>query len=179
MTANKGFCSVEIRKINNDYFIDSESNVYSRPRNKVRGGIVLQKLNTCGYPSVRLRENNKPVDKAVHRLLAQAFIPNPENKPHVNHKDGNKQNNSLKNLEWATVGENVQHAWDTGLQKRVANSGIKYIYFDPVNNSYRAMVDFGGRRRIARRTTSLQTAIQYREELLKQRAEFLASADTK
>lgn len=52
----------------------------------------------------------------IHRLLAEAFIPNPENKRCVNHKDGNKLNNNLDNLEWATHGENNQHAYDTKLK---------------------------------------------------------------
>lgn len=52
------------------------------------------------------------------RLVAQHFIPNPEDKPHVNHKDGNKKNNAVPNLEWATESENVQHAHDTGLNLR-------------------------------------------------------------
>lgn len=52
----------------------------------------------------------------VHRLVAQTYIPNPENKPEVNHMDGNKENNMLCNLEWMTHSENVQHACDTGLR---------------------------------------------------------------
>ena len=52
----------------------------------------------------------------MHRLVAQTYIPNPENKPQVNHMDGNKYNNMLCNLEWATASENMQHACDTGLR---------------------------------------------------------------
>jgi len=52
----------------------------------------------------------------LHRLVAQTYIPNPENKPQVNHMDGNKENNMLCNLEWMTHSENVQHACDTGLR---------------------------------------------------------------
>jgi hypothetical protein len=51
---------------------------------------------------------------ALHRLKAITFIPNPENKPQVNHKDGNKLNNDLNNLEWTTISENIQHSYDNG-----------------------------------------------------------------
>lgn len=54
--------------------------------------------------------------KRIHILVATCFIPNPENKPQVNHKDGDKLNNHVDNLEWVTSSENLQHAYDTGLK---------------------------------------------------------------
>lgn len=65
-------------------------------------------LNGNGYPMVSLAKGSI-VNVFVHRLLAEAFIPNPENKPQVNHKDSNKTNYSIENLEWVTNKENAQH----------------------------------------------------------------------
>ena len=70
-----------------------------------------------GYLAVDLYENGERKTKRVHRLVAEAFIPNPDNKTEVNHKDGNKLNNNVSNLEWVTSKENVRHAWDNGLMK--------------------------------------------------------------
>lgn len=70
-----------------------------------------------GYPAVDLYERGKRNTERVHRLVAKAFIPNPDNKPEVNHKDGDKHNNRVSNLEWVTCKENCEHAWENGLVK--------------------------------------------------------------
>ena len=67
--------------------------------------------NVCGYLQVALQKHKKRKDEKIHRLVAEAFIPNPENKPQVNHLDGNKLNNYYKNLEWCTNGENQIHSY--------------------------------------------------------------------
>lgn len=65
--------------------------------------------SATGYMTVYIRHNGKYKNLRVHRLVAMAFIPNPQNKPHVNHIDGNKVNNKAENLEWCTPSENEQH----------------------------------------------------------------------
>lgn len=70
-----------------------------------------------GYERVGIvYDNGEKQHKLVHRLVAETYIPNPHNKPCVNHKDGNKQNNNVSNLEWVTYSENLLHAFDTGLK---------------------------------------------------------------
>jgi hypothetical protein len=79
--------------------------------------------NTRGYLIVFVAGKwEKQRCNLIHQLVAKTFLPNPESKPQVNHKDGNKLNNSVTNLEWMTHQENIQHAWDTGLfeEKRKA-----------------------------------------------------------
>ena len=75
-----------------------------------------------GYYQICITPNNKQIRKYLHRLIAEAWISNPDNKPFINHKDGNKSNNSISNLEWCTRSENVKHAFATGL---MCNKGEK------------------------------------------------------
>ena len=79
------------------------------------GGKILvnREVNNLGY--VRIKINGKRY--GLHRLIAELFVPNPEHKSEVNHKDGNKLNNRADNLEWATRSENQKHAYRIGLQK--------------------------------------------------------------
>ena len=101
------------------------------------GEVKILKLSKykSGYLKVSLHKNGKQYQKTVHRLVAQAFIPNPGDKTEVNHIDGEKQNNTVDNLEWVTASENTKHAWKTGLSKMTedrkkkvseANKGSKH-----------------------------------------------------
>lgn len=92
------------------YQISNYGNIKSLSYNKSGKEKLLKKfLTKYGYETVSIQENGKSKTKWVHRLVAELFIPNPENKPQVNHIDGNKSNNRADNLEWATGSENVQH----------------------------------------------------------------------
>lgn len=83
----------------------------------INGGILkpLKKYN--GYCQVHLIHNKRSKDISIHRLVSLAFIPNPENKPQINHKNGIKDDNVLTNLEWCTSSENLKHAHISGLKK--------------------------------------------------------------
>lgn len=92
------------------YAVCSDGRILSSPKSNRFTHIELSAtINGKGYNHVCLQKNGSKKMCRVHRLVAQMFIPNPENKPFVNHKDGNKQNNSLGNLEWCTQKENVFH----------------------------------------------------------------------
>jgi hypothetical protein len=101
---------IEIEK---DYFVDMEGRVYSKRKFNKLTELKQHKTGHKGYVKVRI--NNK--DQFVHRLIAIAYLSNPENKETVNHIDGNKLNNHVNNLEWSTRSENSKHAYDIGLHK--------------------------------------------------------------
>lgn len=86
-----------------------------RIRRKGSDNNKVTRISKDGYETVHLYLDGICQNKRVSRVVAQAFIDNPENKPEVNHKDGNKLNNHVSNLEWNTKKENVRHAWDNGL----------------------------------------------------------------
>lgn len=90
---------------------------------KIRNGVH-------GYQVTCLTKNGICKNKFIHRLVAESFIPNPENKPQVNHKDGNKKNNCVDNLEWCTAKENSRHAIKTGLKKKYNNKRVEQYSLD-------------------------------------------------
>ncbi len=119
-----------------NYSVTSDGKVISNQRVAGRSGKgistkekeLAQMYNQRGYKMVNLIRDKKSKTRYVHRLVAQAFIPNPDNLPQVNHIDGNKENNDVANLEWVSAKENNHHALRTGLrtgQKGSANSQSK------------------------------------------------------
>ncbi len=93
--------------------------------------IVIYSLDRNGYPQFTLHKNNAKRTTKVHRLVAEAFIPNPENKPCVNHKNGIKTDNRVENLEWCTYSENNRHAFKMGLN--TPNIGVKNGMSKPIH----------------------------------------------
>lgn len=108
---------MELKLLNEElgYFINKEGEVYKR---------IKSRLNKDGYRTITLnkerggRRGAPRMETGVHRLIAQMFIPNPENKPTVNHINGIKTDNRVENLEWATRKEQTEHLWRIGLRKR-------------------------------------------------------------
>ena len=102
---------IPITNFENEYFLTKTGEVYRQGKFKP----LKQILNSqSGYLQVDLWKNNKGVRKYIHRLLAEHFILNIDNKPEVNHKNSNRQDNTLNNLEWVTSSENSYHAYQAG-----------------------------------------------------------------
>lgn len=101
-------------------------------KNKRQQEVILKHSNNGkGYSNVVLCKNGKPRTFYIHKIVAEAFIPKIEGKNFINHKDGNKQNNNVNNLEWCTRSENMKHAYKNGLahvvNKKLSDEDIKYI----------------------------------------------------
>lgn len=102
---------------------------------------IMCQTNGLGYQMVNI--NKKPI--GVHRLVAEAFIPNPENKPFVNHINGDRRDNAVENLEWVTPQENITHSVKTGLSKsNVIDKRKRVAQFDMYGNfiaEYESILD--------------------------------------
>lgn len=127
-----------------NYLITSYGRVISINDNKYNLQFKQKSTNydKDGYEKVTLAKKHKPKVFSVHRLVAQAFIPNPDNKPQVNHIDENKTNNHIYNLEWTTAKENCNHGTHN---ERVSNAqkGSKNHRYGKQSTTRRKVVRIG------------------------------------
>lgn len=108
-----------IKGYENYYQISNQGRVKSVTRfvNDNNGVVLLKSkilnpmINEKGYLRIGLSKNNQRKYKRIHRLVAEAFIPNPDNKPQINHKNGIKTDNRVSNLDWVSISENVKHSY--------------------------------------------------------------------
>ena len=96
----------------NGYLVLPNGEVYNK-----KGKRMSTQVTNSGYELVHFWNNGKRKAYTIHRLVAMVHIPNPDNKLQVNHRDGNKLNNTVENLEWTTLKENSKHAWDAGIME--------------------------------------------------------------
>lgn len=126
----KGFY---VLKKNKKYCINLSGDVLN-----IKNRTFLKKSINCrGYYTIGIGGYNKGHSTTLHRILATQFLPNPNNKPCINHKDGDQKNNNITNLEWVTQKENVDHAWNNNLNKnkgethylsKLSNKDVLEIY---------------------------------------------------
>lgn len=107
---NYGVIYKQIPGYDFDYYITTDGRVWTNQRKNGIERFMKFQVHKDNYLHVGLYQNGKQKIKRVHRLVAEAFIPNPDGKPYINHKDGNRQNNDVSNLEWCTQAENVRHS---------------------------------------------------------------------
>jgi len=129
--------------------------------------------NTCEYQYVNLTVKDYTSKEAVHRAVAKAFIGNTSNKPMVNHIDGNKLNNNVWNLEWATCSENHKHAYKIGLKSKEKHreymigtkwgktSKYRNVTFDPTRNKWKGTMKHRGKMLPQKRFNTEIEAAQY------------------
>lgn len=130
------FKEEEFRDIDSNFRVSNTGRVWSN----YKKGYITLKVSSKGYN--RAYMGKKPY--VVHRLVAKAFIPNPENKPQVNHIDGNKLNNRVDNLEWCTAQENMEHAFKSGLIKNLKGTGKTAITYRRVAAYNKDTMEFIG-----------------------------------
>lgn len=110
------------------YFIREDGNIISYSRLNPNGKILKAYKNIKAKGYIQVHCSNRVIKP--HRLVALAYIPNPLNKPQVNHINGDKNDNSIGNLEWCTNLENMRHSWEIGLRNNSIKSGCYNYQYD-------------------------------------------------
>lgn len=129
-----------------------------RLRNIDTGKILKTRISKLGYEEVTISYNKIQYFRSIHRLVAQAFIPNQENKPEVNHIDENKLNNHITNLEWSTRKENINHG--TWIERKIkANQKPIYAFKDGIGAEFESTKQFA--EQYGAHSTNVTHALKY------------------
>lgn len=144
----------DIKGYEGHYKINEKGEVFSFKNNRIRK--LKPRTTHDGYVWYNLCLNGKHKTCRANRMVAEAFVPNPENKPTVNHIDGNKTNNNVENLEWATREEQMEHAYKSGLKKPVrgtlqGNSVLTEEQVKEIRSSYKPHSKEFGMRALAKK----------------------------
>ena len=149
----------------------------------LQGKVLKTYIQNSGYEQIKINYQGLHIHKSIHRLVAEAFIPNPLNKEYVNHIDGNKLNNTVDNLEWCTNSENILHARKTGLNpynkptlglklkprsKSAKQSQYLGVCWDKSRQRWRAVVVLDKVKYLQKRYDSEYEAALARDECIKQ-----------
>lgn len=130
--------------------------------------LIMKFTKRSGYYNIVLRNEKGRKSFQIHRLVAQTFIPNPNNKPFVNHINFNRLDNNINNLEWCTQKENVQHSiCNMKVRKSITHSNTKekYISYRKSRNEYRIIID----KKEYKSCKTLKEAIKRRNEILNEK----------
>lgn len=145
---------------------------YGDVKNNRTGKLMKPRKNEKGYLHIGLTTNGKQKNMRVHRLVAQAFIPNPENKPQVNHIDFDKENNCVNNLEWVTNKENTQYSICNRIfpgQQKKRNNKTGERNISHYNGFY--VVRIYGKKYVSKSFKNIDDAKQWRDLRLKEMCE--------
>lgn len=167
----------DIPNYENIYKIDKYGNVLSCPSINSYSYHIVKKELLKGYFRVSLWKNGKSKHFFIHQLLAKVFIPNPENKPHINHINGIKNDNRLENIEWCTPLENITHSIKNNLagtnrcrKHKTNKSGYIGVHWHKVNKKYvaRLRLKNGNRLTIGNYDDVIEAAKAYDNALFKE-----------
>ena len=131
----EGYEFYEVSNLGRVRRLESFVNCKNGVKQKFPGKILKPRVNNCGYLMVRLCKNGICRSYYLHRLVCQAFLPNPDNKPQVNHLSEEKTNNSVENLEWCTAKENANYGTRTKRVSEKLSKPVRCVELDRIFNS--------------------------------------------
>ena len=152
-----------LKNYENLYYITDDLKIFSVARKGTSGNEIIPQINTLnGYLRVGLSKDNKRKKVMLHRIIAENFIPNPNNYNTIDHINGNKLDNRIENLRWCSQAENTR--FDNHKIRSNNTSGFRGISFDKRCSKYQAEISFDGKRIYVGKFDTLEMAMQERNK---------------